>query len=288
MTEALPSILNDGTNSYVYGPGGLPVEQVSGGGTVTYLHHDQAGSTRLLTGSTGTVVGAYTFDAYGTQTGHTGAATTPLGFDGQYTSSDTGLIYLRARTYDPATAQFLTVDPMAGVTRAPYNYAEDNPLNDGDASGLSSWNPFSESFWTEGNVISESPLNPILYYEKEVESYENGCGYLASVGHGLEGAAAGAALFAGGEGDLAGGADVVASDVVDVTFGHGARHLAGTALDSGEVESAIQSQIGQSVSRASATGSFWGRTVVGGQTIEYRAYTLPNGAINVGTYYVVP
>ena len=47
MTAELPVILGDGTNSYVYGPGGLPVEQISGGGTVTYLHHDQAGSTRL-------------------------------------------------------------------------------------------------------------------------------------------------------------------------------------------------------------------------------------------------
>ncbi len=90
---------------------------------------------------------------------------------------------------------------MVGVTRAPYNYAGDNPLNRGDATGLSSWNPFSESFWTEGNFISESPLNPIPYYEKEIASYENGCGYLASVAHGLEGAVAGAALFAGGEGE---------------------------------------------------------------------------------------
>ena len=76
-------------------------------------------------------------------------------------------------------------------------------MNRGDASGLSSWNPFSESFWTEGNFISESPLNPIPYYEKEIASYENGCGYFASVAHGLEGTLAGAALFAGGE-DLAG------------------------------------------------------------------------------------
>ncbi len=45
MTEGLPLILSDGTNSYIYGPGGVPVEQVSGGGTVTYLHHDQQGST---------------------------------------------------------------------------------------------------------------------------------------------------------------------------------------------------------------------------------------------------
>jgi RHS repeat-associated protein len=201
MTESLPLILSDEANSYVYGPGGLPVEQISSGGTVTYLHHDQQGSTRLLTGSTGTVTGSITFDAYGNKTGSTGTSTTPLGYAGQYTSSDTGLIYLRARVYDPATAQFLSVDPMVGLTRALYNYAGDNPLNHGDASGLSSWNPFSESFWTEGNVISESPLNPVPYYEKEIESYENGCGYLASVAHGLEGAVAGAALFAGGEGE---------------------------------------------------------------------------------------
>jgi RHS repeat-associated protein len=31
----------------------------------------------------------------------------PLGYDGQYTSSDTGLIYLRNRVNDPSTAQFL-------------------------------------------------------------------------------------------------------------------------------------------------------------------------------------
>ncbi|HEV3319322.1 MAG TPA: RHS repeat-associated core domain-containing protein [Solirubrobacteraceae bacterium] len=184
---------------YAYGPNNLAVEQISSGGTVTYLHHDQQGSTRLLTGSTGTVTGKCTYDAYGTPTCE-GTGTTPLEYDGQYTSTDTGLIYLRARTYDPATAQFVSVDPFVSITGAPYSYASDNPLNYGDASGLSSWNPFSESFWTEGNFISESPLNPIPYYEKEIESYENGCGYLASVGHGLEGALAGTALFAGGDG----------------------------------------------------------------------------------------
>jgi RHS repeat-associated protein len=187
----------------------MRVEQINNTtGTVTYLHHDQQGSTRLLTGSTGKTEATFTYDAYGNQTGHTGTATTPLGFDGQYTSADTGLIYLRARVYDPATAQFLTVDPEVGTTRAPYNYAGDNPVNRGDATGLSSWNPFSESFWTEGNFISESPLNPIPYYEQEVESYENGCGYLASVTHGLEGTLAGATLVAGGED--AEGADLVA------------------------------------------------------------------------------
>lgn len=48
----------------MYGPNNLPFEQISSGGTVAYLHHDQQGSTRLLTGSTGTQArwepGAYT------------------------------------------------------------------------------------------------------------------------------------------------------------------------------------------------------------------------------------
>jgi RHS repeat-associated protein len=135
MTEELPLILSDGTNSYIYGPGGLPVEQISGAETPTYLHHDQQGSIRLLTGSAGTSTGSITFDAYGYKVESTGTIS-PLGYDGQYTSSDTGLIYLRARVYDPATAQFLTVDPIEPITREPYGYTSQNPLNGIDPSGL--------------------------------------------------------------------------------------------------------------------------------------------------------
>lgn len=77
----------------MYGPPKTSVEQINTSiGTVTYLHHDQAGSTRLLTGSTGTVTGKCTYSAYGTPTCE-GTATTPLGYDAQYTNSDTGLIY---------------------------------------------------------------------------------------------------------------------------------------------------------------------------------------------------
>ena len=90
---------------------------------------DRAGSTRLITGSTGTVEGTYTYTPYGATERDTGTATTPLDYDGKYTSSDTGLIYLRQRVYDPATAQFLSVDPLEKLTRAPYAYVEDNPVN---------------------------------------------------------------------------------------------------------------------------------------------------------------
>ena len=50
----------------------------------TYLHHDQHGSTRLVTNTTGAVTGTYTYDAYGKTTSHTGPATTPFQYTGQY------------------------------------------------------------------------------------------------------------------------------------------------------------------------------------------------------------
>jgi hypothetical protein len=73
-----------------------------------------------------------------------------------------------------------------------------------------------------------------------------------------------------------------------VVFGHGARHLAGTALSQSNVESAILQHLRASVGKASMTGNFWGRVVVDGTTIEYRAFTLADGTINVGTYYTIP
>jgi RHS repeat-associated protein len=136
VSGSLPLLLSDGTNSYIYGPGGVPIEQIASGGTALYLHQDQQSSTRLLTNSGGTKEASFTYDAYGNQTGHTGTATTPLGYDGQYTSADSGLIYLRTRTYDPTTAQFLTVDPVAGLSREPYSYGSDNPTNAEDPTGL--------------------------------------------------------------------------------------------------------------------------------------------------------
>jgi Putative T7SS secretion signal domain len=105
-----------------------------------------------------------------------------------------------------------------------------------------------------------------------------GNGIVSNSGNGDTGASGGAS---GGSG--AGGDD---DGEPEVTFGHGARHLAGTGLDQADVDAAIEAQVEDQASRADATGSFWGRVEVDGQTVEYRAYTLPDGTINVGTYYV--
>lgn len=131
-----PKLLSDGTINYVYGPDGHLLEQIGATGTVTYVHHDQLGSTRLLTSSSGAKVGTYNYDAYGAVVAKTGSATTPLQYTGEYTDSESGLVYLRARYYDPATAQFINVDPAIENTRAAYAYADGNPINSIDPDGL--------------------------------------------------------------------------------------------------------------------------------------------------------
>jgi RHS repeat-associated protein len=134
--EELPLILEDETNSYIYGPGGLPIEQIPTTGEPLFLHHDQQGSTRLLTNTTGTTETAYTYTPYGRLEATSGmTATTPLRYDAQYTNTDTGLIYLRTREYDPLTAQFLSVDPQLETTGEPYTYTKDNPENNSDPTG---------------------------------------------------------------------------------------------------------------------------------------------------------
>jgi RHS repeat-associated protein len=81
------------------------------------------------------------YDAYGRQTAS--GATSPFGFTGQQTDAESGLVYLRARYYDPSTASFLQRDPApfdaslpTGIDR--YIYASDNPTTATDLTGLSS------------------------------------------------------------------------------------------------------------------------------------------------------
>ena len=78
----LPLLLDDGDRAYLYGPSLTPVAQVDEAGTVEYLHADLLGSVRTITDNSGAVVGASTFDAFGSRTAHSGAAGSRFGFTG--------------------------------------------------------------------------------------------------------------------------------------------------------------------------------------------------------------
>jgi RHS repeat-associated protein len=137
VSGSLPLLLDDGVDSYLYGPSSAPIAQVNDStGVIQYLHGDLVGSTRLITSSSGTAVGTTEYDPYGNRTAHTGTADSTIGYSGNWTDPDTGLIYMRARDYDPATDQFLTVDPLVDETHSPYAYTTDDPLGDTDPTGL--------------------------------------------------------------------------------------------------------------------------------------------------------
>lgn len=133
IADPLPVVIQDGSTSYVTGRGGLPLEQISSTGTVLYYHQDQLGSTRALTDSVGNVAATYAYDPYGNVTSSPGTVTNPFLFAGDYTDQESGLVYLRARYYDPATASFLTRDPKGKLET--YAYADGSPLNLIDPSG---------------------------------------------------------------------------------------------------------------------------------------------------------
>ncbi|MGA2346640.1 MAG: RHS repeat-associated core domain-containing protein [Candidatus Sulfotelmatobacter sp.] len=82
-----------------------------------------------------------------------------LGFQGSY-SDPSGLTYLINRYYDPATDQFLSVDPDVETTNQPYAFTNDDPLNAEDPLGLEDLGLGSgpPDFGVGGNVGSPVPI----------------------------------------------------------------------------------------------------------------------------------
>jgi RHS repeat-associated protein len=134
----VPQLIMDSSNAYIYGDGGTPDEQVNlSTGAITYLVADALGSVRGVVGSSGSLTGTTSYDAWGNATSSGGlTGSTPFGFAGGYTDP-TGLIYLLNRYYDPSTGQFISVDPQLDQTQAPYSYANDDPVKESDPTGQS-------------------------------------------------------------------------------------------------------------------------------------------------------
>ena len=138
VATSLPVVLDDGTRTYVWGPG-LAYAVTTSGGAIDVSHADGLGSIRALTDGSGAVTQTYEYDAYGTLANTSGSRTQPFGFTGE-PRDPTGLVHLRARMYDPSIGRFLSRDSFAGFDDLPlsqnrFTYVEDNPANSTDPSG---------------------------------------------------------------------------------------------------------------------------------------------------------
>ena len=121
---------------------GLDTVMLDTGGSPSYLHYDGLGSVVNLTSSTGVTQWTYAYLPYGavrTETkNHNQAPAKMLRFSGEVLDP-TGLYQLRARSYDPLTGRFLSIDPAAAGPTDPYvsayAYVNGNPVRLVDPSG---------------------------------------------------------------------------------------------------------------------------------------------------------
>jgi RHS repeat-associated protein len=117
---------------------GPEYERITTGSPSWYLF-DGLGSVVATVDANGTLIATRKYDVYGAGRNASPPGTRHkfCGSLGHPTDDETGLIYMRARHYDPATGRFESEDP-AGSGANWLIYANNNPLRNTDASGQSS------------------------------------------------------------------------------------------------------------------------------------------------------
>jgi RHS repeat-associated protein len=138
LNGGLTQVLSDGANTYLYGNSRIAQENT----TTEYFLADALGSVRQLADESGAVTYAVSYSPYGEILSSAGDGETIFGFAGEQTDQ-TGMVYLRARYYNPYLNQFIQRDTIVPNPRIPadwnkYTYTRDNPVNYTDPTGKSS------------------------------------------------------------------------------------------------------------------------------------------------------
>ena len=130
------------------------LRQVAGGATA-YFMSDHLGSTRGLTDANGSLTSTVDYDSYGNVVA--GSLPTRYTFTGREIDTDTGLMYYRARWYDPQQGRFISEDPIGfrgGVNF--YNYVGNNPVRFTDPFGLCAEKELGPCDWEEERDMKEA------------------------------------------------------------------------------------------------------------------------------------
>ena len=120
---------------YVYGRERLMALE---GTAQTWYGSDALGSVRQTLDATGAPLTALHYDPWGTP--QRSAAPPSFGFTGERQDGTSGLVYLRARWYQPQHGRFLSRDPFDGWSEIPpslhpYAYAHNDPVQRVDPTG---------------------------------------------------------------------------------------------------------------------------------------------------------
>ena len=138
---------------YFYDADGTPsgIRYKDNSGTVNdyYFVCNWRGDVIQIYNASGTLVGSYTYDAWGRVTENATSAdtqniteTNPIRYRGYYYDTETRLYYLKSRYYDPATKRFLNADgsdnlkPQSDLyDKNLYSYCDNNPIMCEDLDG---------------------------------------------------------------------------------------------------------------------------------------------------------
>jgi RHS repeat-associated protein len=139
LPEAILATTGGASIAYVQIQGQVLAQHEAG--TWTYALPDHLGSVRQLVDGDGQVILAQSFDPFGNLFESSGAGASDFGYTGEAWDSDTELLFLRARWYDPVVGRFLSEDTMPGIAYLPkslhiYAYGWNNPISFSDPSGL--------------------------------------------------------------------------------------------------------------------------------------------------------
>jgi RHS repeat-associated protein len=139
LSKVLAEIDVDGniTAYYVYGLG--LVSKITHDSQAYFYHFDGIGSSIGITDMTGEMVNNYAYDAFGKALSQTEAIPNPFKYIGRFGVMDegNGLMYMRARYYDPEIGRFINKDPIGlsgGINL--FTYVGNNPINFTDPQGL--------------------------------------------------------------------------------------------------------------------------------------------------------
>src|SRR5581483_9009965 len=240
---------------------------------LSVYHTDGLGSVRAITDAGKAIVQTYESDEFGVPVSANGALIQPFGYTGEPTDVTAGLLYLRARRYDPQLGRFTTRDTFAGLPAVPatlnrFTYTQNRPTVLTDPSGRDPDGNKDREYQDEcfkewerhGRLIGIQCINLIIQLNGQVEIPTSTGPVLINVPV----AAPSPPTGGGGSGE----------NDWDVTIsprGHGARHLVGTGLSQTEVEAAIVDDVRKNISPTSKEGDFFIRRLnIQGQTIEYR------------------
>ena len=161
---------------------------------VSYSHTDTLGSPVARTNGAGQIIGTRTrYEPYGA----TAAGDVPqgIGFTGHVNDTDTGLVYMQQRYYDPLAARFLSVDPVVTDAKAGshfnrYVYAESNPYKFKDPDGRAAETPWDAANAAMGAVSLVRNLATGNYAAAAVDAVGVAADSIATVVPGLPGGAA--------------------------------------------------------------------------------------------------